>query len=380
MYNRWKIQETFQKNNGEISPETIIQTILHNRGIFNSAISDFLDPPDPNTFTPVQVEIDQNVLQKAITRIQKAIESKESVIVYADYDADGVSAGSIMWETLHTLGANVMPYIPHRVEEGYGLSVKGIDAVKSKYNPSLIITVDHGITAREKVSYAQKQNIEVIVTDHHVKPLLLPNCLIVHTTKMCGAGVAWFVAKELLKIADQLTPEFSDELLVLACIGTIADMVPLIDVNRAIARYGLQKLNKTSRVGLKALIKESGLMMGSIEAYSISHVIAPRLNAMGRLDHALDALRLLCTKQEKKALTLSQKLGEINRERQDLTSETARNAKSILEKQIQKSGSSKLIFVADDLFNQGVIGLVAGKLVETYYRPAIVVARGEFVS
>ena len=159
----------------------------------------FLNPPDPSTLTPKDVGIDKISLMKAIRRIQKAITDKESIVVYADYDADGITAGAIMWEALHSLGASVMPYIPHRVEEGYGLSIKGIDAVSAQFDPTLIITVDHGITAWEKVTYAKEKGIEVIVTDHHVKPDTLPDCTIVHTTRLSGAGVSWFVAKELLK-------------------------------------------------------------------------------------------------------------------------------------------------------------------------------------
>ncbi len=203
----------------------------------------------------------------------------------------------------------------------------------------MIITVDHGITAHEKVEYARSKGIEVIITDHHVKPEKLPECNIVHTTNLCGAGVAWFLAKELInsqpavqqparrQAGSQFNNEnFKDELLVLACIGTIADMVPLKGVNRAIARHGLELLKRTQRIGLLALIKAAGLTLSSIDTYSVSHLIAPRLNAMGRLVHALDALRLLCTGQEAKALVLAQKLNEINRERQDITLETSSRA------------------------------------------------------
>ncbi|MEK7065564.1 MAG: single-stranded-DNA-specific exonuclease RecJ, partial [Patescibacteria group bacterium] len=294
-----------------------------------------------------------------------AIEKKESVVVYADYDADGITAGAIMWETLHKLGADVMPYIPHRVEEGYGLSIKGIDTVREKYNATLIVTVDHGITAWEKVKYAQSLGIDVIVTDHHVKPSKLPDCLIVHTTGISGAGVSWFVAKELTPQPD----------LALAAIGTIADMMPLVGPNRSIAKYGLEAINKTSRVGLNALLADAGLTKGSLGTYEVSHMIAPRLNAMGRIEHALDALRLLCTGRKDKAAVLAQTLGLKNRERQQLTAETTVHALSLVPKT-----TKKLIFIVHESYNQGVIGLVAGKLVEEYYLPAIVVSKGEVYS
>src|SRR4030042_5871442 len=234
----------------------------------------YLGPPDPHTLTAKDVGVDPKSLAKALKRLDKAIKEKESIVVYADYDADGITAGAIMWETLYKLGALVMPYIPHRVEEGYGLSHKGIDAVKEQYNPSLIVTVDHGITAWEKVEYAKSLGIEVIVTDHHVKPASpvggpekLPKCTMVHTTNLCGAGVSWFVAKELVETFPLSPSPFSRELLALACIGALADMVPLIGPNRSIVKYGLAALNKPHRVGLDALIVDAGLTKGFLSTY-----------------------------------------------------------------------------------------------------------------
>lgn len=406
---KWQILNKSRNNKSQIKNEDIIQILLENRGLnIKREIENFLHPSEPYTLTARDTKIDAAALRKALSRIIKAIKNKESIVVYADYDADGVTAGAIMWETLHKLGANVMPYVPHRVDEGYGLSVKGIDNVRARYDPQLIITVDHGITAWEKVDYAKKLGIEVIVTDHHVKPKKVPKCIIVHTTQLSGAGVAWFVAKELLNrrrsviLGSEAAPKSDSqkrtdsaqarmtkqrfdenqkrELLALAAIGTIADMVPLIGANRAIAKYGLEAINTTEKVGLKALIKDAGLTQGDIRTYQISHMLAPRLNAMGRLEHAMDALRLLCTRKEDKAKMLAETLGLTNRERQQLTEETTLHALQGLTLQRQGETFKKLIFVAHRNYNQGVIGLVAGKLVDTYYRPAIVVARGETVS
>lgn len=343
--------------------EDIIGVLLKNRGITD--VANFLHPPNPSALTPKDVGIDARSLRKAISRITKAIKKKESMVVYADYDADGITAGAIMWETLHVLGANIMPYIPHRVEEGYGLSTKGIDAVRTRYDPSLIITVDHGITAKDKVAYAKSLGIEVIVTDHHVKPDDLPDCTIVHTTELCGAGVSWFVAKQIGN------PDIA-----LAAIGTIADLVSLTGANRSIVKYGLKELNNTQRVGLVALMRDAGLAEGELTTYDVSHVLAPRLNAMGRLVHAMDALRLLCTKQADKAALLAQLLGFTNKERQQLTIDTTQHALKIA----KSHTLPKLLFVAHDTYNPGVIGLVAGKLVEQYYRPAIVVSQGPEIS
>ncbi|MEK7129610.1 MAG: DHH family phosphoesterase, partial [Patescibacteria group bacterium] len=374
---KWDISHQCQMPNAKCQIEDIIAVLLKNRGLKTKIeIEKFLKPPDPYTLTPNDVKIEKRQLVKAIARIKKAIEKKESIVVYADYDADGITAGAIMWETLHRLGATVMPYIPHRVEEGYGLSIKGIDAVRQQYDPTLMITVDHGITGWEKVEYAKKQGIDVIVTDHHVKPRKLPDSLIVHTTQLSGAGVAWFVAKELLKAYYMSRVTYHDELIALAAIGTIADMVPLVGPNRAIAKYGLAALNGTNRVGLEALIADAGLVKGSLGTYDVSHMLAPRLNAMGRIEHALDALRLLCTKQKEKAQLLAQKLGLTNKERQKLTEETVTHALGVL----KGLALRKLLFVVHESYNQGVIGLVAGKIVEEFYRPAIVVSKGELVS
>ncbi|MDP1721851.1 MAG: single-stranded-DNA-specific exonuclease RecJ [Candidatus Gottesmanbacteria bacterium] len=362
--------------------EDIVKILLKNRGLkTRKDIELFLNSPDPSKLTASDVGIDKASLSKAIKRIQKAIQDKESIVVYADYDADGITAGAIMWETLHSLGASAMPYIPHRVEEGYGLSRKGIDAVRAQFDPTLIITVDHGITAWEKVEYAREKGIEVIVTDHHVKPDKLPDCTIVHTTKLSGSGVSWFLSKELQKHSSlSIQHSALNDHIALAAIGTIADLVQLTGPNRSIVKYGLAALNDTKRVGLEALMTDAGLTRGALDVFTVSHMLAPRLNAMGRLEHAMDALRLLCTKQKDKASMLAEKLGMTNRDRQKLTEETVLHAKNLVSSFIIQHSSLKLLFVSHESYNPGVIGLVAGKLMEEYYLPAIVASKGESIS
>lgn len=367
MSRKWQISKQFTVNSLPVTAEMIIEDILKDRGLTTVREREaFLHPSDPASLTPSDVGVNKSDLKKAITRIQKAIKDKESIVVYADYDADGITAGAIMWETLWYLGARVMPYIPHRVDEGYGLSQKGIDAVRTEYDPSLIITVDHGITAHAQVEYAKKLGIEVIITDHHVKPEKLPDCDIVHTTQLSGSGVSWFVAKEL-------RPDISPEL---AAIGTIADLLPLTGINRSIVKFGLEALRNTERVGLNALIAEAGIEKKSLDTFSVSHMLAPRLNAMGRLEHAIDALRLLCTKDEMKAKLLAQKLGLTNKERQKLTEETVIHATNLVVTHHSSPVTRKLLFISHETYNPGVIGLVAGRLVEEYWRPAIVLSVG----
>ncbi len=376
----WQIAHTYDDKDFEIN--RFIEELLVRRAVTTkSERNEFLSPINPMEFTAKDVGVNQDQLNKSLTRILEAIEKKQSIVVYADYDADGVTAGAILWETLWSMGARAMPYIPHRVDEGYGLSLKGIDNVREQFDPALIITVDQGVTAHEKVAYAKSLGIEVIVTDHHVLPQTLPDCLMVHTTMLSGSGVSWFLAKEILQTKTPLRPrqgrnfagqEEHEDRLALAAIGTVADLLPLTGVNRSIVKYGLEAMRKTKRVGLVALLKESGIIKDSITPYNISHGLAPRLNAVGRLEHAIDALRLLCTKNEEKAAMLSEKLGFTNKERQKITEDTVIHAKGLV-----VEDDAKLLFVGDASYNQGIIGLVAGKLVEQYYKPSIVVSIGE---
>ncbi|OGG05037.1 single-stranded-DNA-specific exonuclease RecJ [Candidatus Gottesmanbacteria bacterium RBG_16_52_11] len=369
------------RTTGNNSDESeIISILLQNRGIRTAReIKEYLNPTRPEKFAAGEVGIKSGDLNAAIARLVQAAKNKESVVVYADYDADGITAGAVMWEALYAAGINAMPYIPHRVDEGYGLSKKGIAQISSEYKPTLIVTVDHGITGHVQVAYARGLGIDVIVTDHHVKPEHLPDSIIVHTTLLSGAGVAWYTVKELyrhLKLgSDQVTGDF----LGMAAIGTIADMVPLTGINRSIVKFGLEWLNLTRRVGIRALIDEAGLAQGRLGTYDISHVLTPRLNAMGRLVHAMDALRLLCTKNAAKAAELAGVLGLTNRERQQLTTDTALHAVE----SVRSAGtylSKKLLFVSDESYNQGIIGLVAGRLVDEYYLPAVVLSRGPDIS
>jgi single-stranded-DNA-specific exonuclease len=375
---KWNIKGIVKEKNS--APEKIMEALLRERGITSQKdIDAFFHPKDPVDFTPDDVKVNKTALKNVLLRIKKAIQKKESMVIYADYDADGITAGAILWETLYALGAKVMPYIPHRKEEGYGFSEKGLDTIKISYNPSLVISVDHGVTAHDFVAYAKTLRMEVIVTDHHLKPEQLPECLLLHTTALSGAGVAFFLATTLISSFNEQRI-MNNELLSLAAIGTIADMVPLVGPNRSIAKYGLEELNKTKRVGLVALIKNAGLIQGSLTSYSVSHMIAPRLNAMGRLTHALDALRLLCTKKKDRAEELAKTLGLTNTERQQMTSESVFHAKGEVLKLHGKKIKKKLLVISHASYNQGIIGLVAGKLAEEHFRPAIVISVGELIS
>jgi len=355
----------------------VIKALLENRGLKTEReIEEFLSPVQPNKMTAKDLGIDEKEIKKAVSRILKAIKKEEAIVVYGDYDADGICATAILWETLYRLTKKVLPYIPERVSEGYGLNKESIERLKKENKElGLIIAVDQGITAAEKVKFAKSLGIDVIVCDHHQPGEEWPaGPAVVHTDKVSAAAIAWFVAKELLtaeKIAD------GEAYLDLVALATIADLEPLLGVNRSLVKFGLEALNRTKRCGLLAIMEEAGLKRGEIGTYEVGFIIAPRLNAMGRMEHALESLRLLCTPRSEKARELALKLGTTNRERQLLTEETARAAVKMTNDQDPRS---KIIFVGHESYNQGIIGLVAGKLVEEFYRPAVVLSIGEVYS
>ncbi len=356
----------------KVEPQKILNILLKNRNISTKEEKDFLNPKLSDV-TIESVGIDKTGLTKAVKRINDAIKNKEQVVVFGDYDVDGICASAIIWESLNRAGAKIMPYIPNRLEEGYGLSVKGIEnLLKELKDTKLIITVDNGIVAEKAVDFANSLGIDVIVTDHHVPAKTLPKAhAIVHTTNLCGAGVAYMLSKEFKKKEDY------DDHLELAVLATIADLVPLKNANRVIVKYGLLKLRETKRPGLLALFKEAAINQKEIGVYEIGHMIAPRLNAMGRLESAMDSLRLVCTKDKKRAEELSYLLGSTNKERQQVTEETVIHAKSFVKAQ---KNLGNLLFVSHKSYQQGVIGLVAGRLVEEFYLPSIVIAEGDTYS
>lgn len=358
---KWTVLASGEKR--PTNQEEILKILLKNRGLnTKKAVEEFLNPPSPYTLTASRLGIDSREVAKAVKRLKKAIKNGEKIIVYGDYDTDGVCATAIIWETLHQLGAQVMPFIPTR-GEGYGLKAERIGQFK-KEGVSLIITVDHGIIAYDQLEQAKKIGLEVIVTDHHLpgKKKLKAYALI-HTIKLSGAGVAWFLCCQLDKPG-----------LELVTIGTVADIMPLLDVNRAIVKYGLQELRETKIPGLLALFEIAGLPKEKIGMYEIGFIIAPRLNAAGRMEDPMDALRLLCTKKWEKTKELADSLNQHNRQRQLLMEEMTLHARALW---LSQDGKGKLIFVSHESYEEGIVGLVAGKLMEEFYRPAIVVARGE---
>lgn len=364
----------------------IVKLLIENRGIKN--VEEFLNPP-----SPLNIKLEQfnkaytSSLKKVFKLLEQIKKEDRTIVVYTDYDADGITGGTVLWETLHLLGFRVMPYVPHRVSEGYGFSLKGVDAVKKQFDPALIISVDHGITAEKKIAYAKSLGIPVIITDHHLKSDTPPKSsfAVFHVPELSGSGVAYFFAKAVynhfkgfgLQVTSyrKLENNFSCDYLALASIGTIADLVPLTGVSRSVVKHGLEQFPKIKRVGIIELLKQAGIEHKPITTYEVGFIIAPRINAIGRLEHAIEALRLLCTNDKTKAQELTVKIGKKNTERQDLVTQSVLEAEKKLQATSYKLQDKKIIILYSDSWHEGVIGLIASRLVEKFYRPVIIMTR-----
>lgn len=368
------------------TPDQIVQLLIENRGIKN--VEEFLNPPSPLN---INLEgFNKNYLaslKKVIKLLEQIKKDKRTIVVYTDYDADGITGGAILWETLYLLGFNTMPYVPHRVTEGYGFSVKGIDSVKNQFDPALIISVDHGITAEKKIAYAKSLGIPIIITDHHLKSDTPPTSAfaVFHVPELSGSGVSYFFAKAIFDHfsrstlhatrLEKLRSNFSYDYISLASIGTIADLVPLTGVSRSVVKHGLEQFPKIKRVGVNELLKQSGIEHKQITTYEVGFIIAPRINAIGRLEHAIDALRLLCTNDKSKAQELTEKIGKKNTERQDLVSESVAEAEKKLQAPSYKLQEKKIIILYSSKWHEGVIGLIASRLADKFYRPVIIMTK-----
>lgn len=354
------------------SVEEIIDFLLKDRGVKNR--DNFLNPSHPTDikFSDLFSNLEFKKFKKKLDEIKK---NGEMIVVYTDYDADGITGGAIMWEALHLLGFKVMPYVPDRKTEGYGFSKIGIDRVKDKHNPKLIISVDHGIAAEDKIVYAKSLGIDVVVTDHHLKGDKKNESAyaVFHTEKISGSGVAYFVAREIYSsFENKLHSHFNKDYLALASIGTIADLVPLTGEARSLAKYGMDSFLDIKRVGVNELLKIANIENRRLNTFDIGFIIAPRINAIGRLEHAIDALRLLCTNNLDSACSLSLKINQKNSERQDLVEVAVKEALLQVENKLSKNPLLKIICLVSDHWNEGIIGLIASKILEKYYRPTIV--------
>jgi single-stranded-DNA-specific exonuclease len=368
-------------------PRAIAQ-ILFNRGLCNpEEIQQFFDYAygDDNPFN-------MKGMNQAVTLLRQALRDGRAVAVYGDFDADGVTATAVLVEALRALGANVRPYIPHRVDEGYGLHVEALDELADQ-GVGVIVTVDCGIRAVEEVGHARRRGLEVIVTDHHSVGKTLPPASAIINPKqpgctypfkdLAGVGIAYKLAQALLRshrkvpVTGQVSNLVEEDLLDLVALGTVADLAPLHGENRSLVWRGLARINEGSRPGLVSLIQRSGLRLGQVDAQAIGFGLGPRINAAGRLDDAGLAYRLLVAQYPGEADKLADELNELNRLRQQKTAEMQEIARG---QALAQGKDVHLLFAVSPDFPEGIVGLAAGRLCEEFYRPAVVVHKGETTS
>ena len=348
-------------NRGFDSPETVEKFL-------NPQLSDLRDP-----FLLLGMD-------KAMERVTKALLANEKIVIYGDYDVDGITATSLLYIIFNKLGAQVDYFLPNRLVEGYGLSVDGINEVK-KQGADLIITVDTGINAIDEVAYANSQGIEVIITDHHEPREILPEAVAIVNPKqeqcqfneeLSGVGVAFKFAQAVYKSLGQNVADLHEHLDLVA-LGTAADIVPLVGENRVLTRFGIPQISRTTKPGLKSLTFVSGLMGKDISTGQVVFVLAPRINAIGRLGDAKDAIRLLSTRDEKVAQEVARRLDDDNRKRKRIDEETLNEALAQLE-EIADLENAKAIVLAGEGWHLGVIGIVASRIVERYHLPTVMIS------
>lgn len=352
----------------------VLRQILYNRGFSTPELAQgYLEAKMPPGTDPYYLM----GMEASVDRIRHAITKQEKIAIYGDYDVDGVTATALLVETLENLGAQVQGYIPNRFDEGYGLNIEALNSLVEQ-GVRLVITVDCGIRSAYEVQHASKIGLDVIITDHHHPDPDMPPALAVINPKqprdpyphkdLAGVGLAYKLSSALFQ-TDQ-----ADQFLDLVALGTVADLAPLVGENRSLVRKGIQMIQHPQRQGVMALTGVSGLQPSKITASHIGFMLGPRLNAAGRLDSALAALTLLTTRNVVRAAQLAQLLDNQNRERQKITQQIQQQAEQIA---ISRDPDPYLLFAAHPDFNPGVVGLAASRLVETYYRPAIVAHLGE---
>ncbi|MBU0647080.1 single-stranded-DNA-specific exonuclease RecJ [Patescibacteria group bacterium] len=385
-----KVSEKLVKQYPDFHP--VILQLLANRGLIEKEeIKKFFQVNYNNLLDPFLFKH----MNEAVDLIISHIKAGNKIVIYGDYDADGITASAILVEILTIFKANVGVYIPDRTSEGYGLNEKAIDEI-ARTETKLIITVDNGIRNKKEVAYIKNLGLNVIITDHHEAPVDKndwPDCLIINPhaedysfKSLAGVGVSFKLTLALIKkskLTEEQKKRLEERILDLVTIGTVADCVSLIGENRILVSYGLKMINKLPRIGLSELIKvaQGNGPKKDISSWNISWQIAPRINSAGRLDHANTAFRLLITKDQKEAKLISEKLNIKNSERQKLTEAIVESCKIKVEKEMLDD--KILILVSPSLdenakaldWPEGVIGLVAGKICELYSRPTLVITK-----
>ncbi|WIV18444.1 single-stranded-DNA-specific exonuclease RecJ [Paenibacillus polygoni] len=355
----------------ELSVSHLMSRLLLNRGIDSKSTAEqFLRPSDEVLHDPYLMK----GMQQAVPRIREALDQGEHILIYGDYDADGVSSTSLMIYLMRELSASYDIYIPHRANEGYGLHNHALDWAHQQ-GVTLVITVDTGISAVEQIAYAKTLGMDVIVTDHHEPPEVLPEAYALINPKqkdcpypfkgLAGVGVAMKLAEALLGSVPRAWME-------IVTIGTVADLMPLIDENRVIVQRGIEEMRDSSFPGIRALLEISGVDMPTVNSTNVAFALAPRINASGRLAHAGRAVSLLTTEDPLEAAHLAEELDLLNRERQQVVEQMTQEAFEILEQKKVDGKVPDVIVVAGEGWNPGVVGIVASKVLERYYRPTLI--------
>jgi single-stranded-DNA-specific exonuclease len=359
----------------------LIRHLLYHRGVRSeNEATRFL-------FLESQPEHDPHLLpnvERAVERLSTAIRDSESIAVFGDFDVDGVTAAALLTEALGELGANVTAYIPNRFSEGYGLNVDAITTLREQ-GASLLLAADCGTSSIEEVEHARRLGMDVIILDHHTVPPELPPAVALVNPKLlpeagqesplgelASVGVTYKAMAALYQAAgrDWQPQRFLD----LVAIGTVADLAPLVGENRYLVKEGLAAIAKAERPGLSALIAAAGLQPECVDSEAIAYTLGPRLNAAGRLTHANLSLRLLLTQDEGEAGVLAQELNALNQERQRQTEQALATAAELL---TAEDTQAPLVFIGHPNISEGIVGLVASRLVDEHYRPAIVCQNGE---
>jgi len=360
---------------GKIIPRVVVQ-ILQNRGYFTTqSIEKFFAPSLADLHDPFLIED----MEKAADRIIRAIKDKEKVLIHGDYDTDGITGAALLIRNLKTLGLDVSYYIPHRLEEGYGLSIGGINQA-SQNKCSLIITVDCGSSAIDEIAQAKKKNIDVIVCDHHLSKELLPNAFAFINPKrtasrypfkdLAGVGVAFKLIQALYEKTGRSKDEAYQDLDLVA-LGSVVDIVPLIDENRILVKYGINRIPKSKKTGIRALLEETGLQKG-VTAYHLGFIIGPRINACGRLRDAKSALDLFLTHDMPHALKLARNLSLDNQTRKGIEEKIYDEAMALIES--TDGDKDRIIILAKQDWHEGVLGIVASRIASHFFKPALVLS------
>ncbi len=373
------MEKVWKKVSKKVEGLSIVENILYSKGIVEKEdIEEFLSDKPQRTHDPFMIKN----MTEAVGRIIYHITKKNKIVIAGDYDVDGVTSTALLLEFFSNITKNIDYYIPNRFTEGYGLNLDAIKHIKEEMKADLIITVDNGISAVKEIDYANELGLEVIVTDHHNPPETLPNCIIIDVKQkgdeypfkeLCGCGVAFKLAQAIQKTLG-LPKATLSKLLDLVTLGTICDIVPLVDENRTLVKYGLRSINANKRIGMTSMRQVVGLMDKEVTAGRIGFVIGPCFNAAGRLEEARHGVELLIAKDRNKARKLASYLFSLNKERQLVQEGGEKFCKNLVE---QKYRDSDFLVLRADNLSEGVIGIVAGKMKDMFYKPTLVVSKSE---